>query len=78
LAALVPGASITLQHRQGVSLDTVRAIVGHADIKTTQRYLHCEPEYLHQERTRTTLFPLEDLGKGVAVGGSKKENPPNS
>ncbi len=70
--------SITLRHRQGVSLDTVRAIAGHADIKTTQRYLHCEPEYLRQELTRTTLFPLEDLGKGVAVGGSHKGIPSKS
>lgn len=65
--------SITLRHRQGVSLDTVRAIAGHADVKTTQRYLHCEPEYLRQELSRTTLFPLEGFGKSVALGGTKEK-----
>lgn len=62
--------SITLRHRQGVSLDTVRAIAGHADVKTTQRY---EPEYLRQELSRTTLFPLEGVGKSVELGGTKEK-----
>lgn len=57
----------------GMSLDSVRAIAGHADVKTTQRYLHCEPEHLRQELSRTTLFPLAQMlgnGSGVAPGGT--------
>ncbi|MBI4402906.1 MAG: site-specific integrase, partial [Deltaproteobacteria bacterium] len=48
--------SLTMRHRQGVSLDAVRAIAGHSNIKTTMLYLHSEPEFLRAEMTRTPLF----------------------
>ena len=34
---------------EGVSLSAVKEILGHADIKTTQRYAHLSPGYLENE-----------------------------
>jgi len=34
---------------EGVSLYAVKEILGHADIKTTQRYAHLSPGYLENE-----------------------------
>ena len=48
--------SLTIRHRQGVSLDDVRAIAGHANIKTTMLYLHSEPEHLRKELYRTPII----------------------
>ncbi len=70
--------SLTLRHRQGVSLDAVRAIAGHSNVRTTMLYLHSEPEYLRKEMTRTPLVnpfwispDLANFGENVAANGSE-------
>lgn len=59
--------SLTLRHREGVSLDTVRQIAGHANIRTTQIYLQSDGEHLRREMTRTSPLPLQ-LVKGERHG----------
>lgn len=51
--------SLTLRHREGVSLDTVRQIAGHANIRTTQIYLQSDGEHLRKEMSRTSPLPLQ-------------------
>jgi site-specific recombinase XerD len=48
--------SLTMRHRQGVSLDDVRVIAGHSNVKTTMLYLHSEPEHLREAMSKTPLF----------------------
>ncbi|MFM8316269.1 MAG: tyrosine-type recombinase/integrase [Deltaproteobacteria bacterium] len=65
--------SLTLRHRQGVSLDAVRAIAGHSNIKTTMLYLHSEPEYLREVLTKTPLvqpFWLPEFSQDLGVVGT--------
>jgi integrase len=47
---------------EGVSLYAVKEILGHADIKTTQRYAHLSPGYLEREigKLDSYLIPEED------------------
>lgn len=72
--------SLTLRHRQGVSLDAVRAIAGHSNIKTTMLYLHSEPEYLREVLTKTPLvhpFWLPEFSQdseAVGTSGHPKTN----
>jgi integrase len=63
--------SLTLRHREGVSIDNVRQIAGHANIRTTQIYLHADGEHLREEMSRTSPLPLPLVKAGsVAPNGT--------
>ena len=44
LTHCVRHSAATLMLQQGVDLETVRSILGHADVRTTSRYLHAVDE----------------------------------
>ena len=48
--------SVTLRHRQGVSLNDVKSIAGHSNVKTTALYLVSEPEHLREQLDKTPLL----------------------
>ncbi|NBX67480.1 MAG: site-specific integrase [Proteobacteria bacterium] len=67
--------SLTLRHRAGVSLDTVRQIAGHANIRTTQIYLQSDNEHLRREMSRTSPLPLKLVEwKGVMAPNGTNNN----
>jgi integrase len=69
--------SVTLRHQLGVSLDDVRKISGHSNVKTTMLYVASEPEHLRAQMDKTPLVKPFWLGKktgdSMAANGSKSK-----
>lgn len=52
----------------GVDVESIRVFAGHADIETTQKYMHVAPEY-HHNKIRNALAEYDfDLNPAVAHG----------
>jgi len=59
--------SITMRHKNGMSLNDLKEIAGHSNIKTTMLYLHSEPEHLRSEMERTPIVQPLWIKKGNSV-----------
>lgn len=58
----------TSMARAGESVTTIQAWLGHSDLKTTQRYMHCAPAADEAERVERGYALTPDESRGAARG----------
>lgn len=65
----------TTMARAGVPVGTIQAWMGHADLSTTQLYMHYAPAQHDAARSDAAFGPAADLGSGSTSGGATQAEP---